>query len=65
MHSSYQDTDWGAKGGARGAAAAINYHIWAPFGSYFPHMFVFLMQKSAYLKRVVVFSSMLDRIERF
>ena len=35
MHFSCQKTDWGA----------IPYHIWVPFGSYFPHFFVLLMEK--------------------
>ena len=55
MHFSCQKTDWGAKVAPRGATAIISYHIWAPFGSYFLHIFVLLMQTVAYLKHVAYF----------
>ena len=47
--------DWGSEGAPRGATLEIPSPIWAPFGSYFLHIFVSLMQKGAYLKHVAAF----------
>jgi len=56
---------WGALGttwapleplwAALGVTTKINYNFWTPFGSYFLHFFVLLMQKGTHLKHVTIF----------